>query len=377
MSPLPGPKPSSWRTRTRAIIHRHGSIALMLLAQLTSAILATIGRVLRTGHAADDSAMGTSEVTPPSLHVQISPPHKTNTAMYIDPPHHDAHHLPPLLARNLPLPPALPPLGPPATRPLLALRGIAGFTGIWGFYYSLRYLALAEASIINFLAPILAVLLLGLFPGAGLSIAQVLAGLISMGGVVCVLQPWSTPVAYTGREQALAIGAAFVGVAGGAVSYVAMARLGNSVHPILTVAYFSTFCVVLSGLSLILQWEALRLPTTALQWGLALVLGVLGFAMHVLLTASLTWEGDSKRPLNFVYTQIVFAMLADKLIWGVAPDGWKYLGAALIVCSAIFVASTKTSHQYALVASDAGEEEDDLELEINKERAEVAKDVEP
>ncbi|KAL1594614.1 hypothetical protein SLS60_010375 [Paraconiothyrium brasiliense] len=342
--------------RASDIMQRHGSIVLMLLAQLCSAILATIGRVLRTGHGADDSeAMGTSEIL---LFMMC-------TTMLLSWAH---TYLFKLDDR---------PLGPPSTRALLALRGIAGFCGIWGFYYSLRYLALAEATIINFLAPILAVLLLGLFPGAGLSIAQLLAGLISMGGVVCVLQPWSTPVSYSGKEQAMAIGAAFVGVAGGAVSYVAMARLGNRVHPILTVAYFSTFCVVLSGLSLVVQWQKLRLPTTTLQWFLAMILGILGFAMHWLMTASLTWEGDSKRPLNFVYTQIVFAMLGDRLIWGIAPDVWKYLGGALIICSAIFVASTRTSHQYALVRSDAGEEEDDLELEINKERAEVAKDVEP
>lgn len=269
------------------------------------------------------------------------------------------------------------PLGHPSARFLLTLRGIAGFFGIWGFYYSLRYLALAEASIINFLAPILAVLLLGLFPGAKLSLGQLLAGLVSMGGVICVLQPWSAPVSYSGREQLMAIGAAFVGVAGGAVSYVAMARLGEKVHPILTVAYFSTFCVVLSALLLVVQWQTLRLPTTALQWTLASILGLLGFAMHWLMTASLTWEGDSKRPLNFIYTQIVFAIFADKIVWDIAPDVWKYIGGALIICSALFVASTKATHQYALVQSDAEEEVDDLELELSKERAEVAKDIDP
>jgi hypothetical protein len=56
------------------MLHPHRSIILMLLAQLCSAILATIGRVLRTGHGEDDSdTMGTSEVrpfamSPPALH---------------------------------------------------------------------------------------------------------------------------------------------------------------------------------------------------------------------------------------------------------------------------------------------------------------------
>lgn len=269
------------------------------------------------------------------------------------------------------------PLGPPSTRSLLVLRGVAGFVGIWGFYYSLRYLALAEASIINFLAPILAVLILGLFPGARLSIAQLLAGLVSMSGVICVLQPWSAPVSHSGREQAMAVGAAFVGVLGGAISFVAIARLGDRVYPILSVAYFSTCCVVLSSLMLLVQWQKLRLPTTTIQCVLAVVLGILGFSMHWLLTVSLTWDGDSKRPLNFVYTQIIFAMIADRVIWDVSPNRWKYIGGALIISSAVFVASTKASHQYALVHSETGEEDYDLELDISKERAEVAKDIEP
>ena len=265
------------------------------------------------------------------------------------------------------------PFGPPSIRLLLILRGVAGFFGIWGFYYSLRYLALAEASIINFLAPILAVLMLGLFPGARLSIAQLLAGLISMGGVICVLQPWGSPISYSEKEQAVAVGAAFVGVLGGAVSFVAISRLGERVHPILTVAYFSTFCVLMSGVLLAFQWQKLQLPTTSLQWGLTIVLGILAFAMHWLLTASLTWDEDSKRPLNFVYTQILFAMIADKVIWGVSPNVWKYVGGALIISSAIFVASTKASYQYALV-NDTEEDGEcvDLELELSKNQTKVA-----
>ncbi|KAJ4295495.1 hypothetical protein N0V90_007508 [Kalmusia sp. IMI 367209] len=265
------------------------------------------------------------------------------------------------------------PLGRPDTRVLLIVRGVAGFIGIWGFYYSLRSLALAEATIVNFLAPILAVLLLGLFPGQRLSVAQLGAGLVSMGGVVCVLQPWSADAGIDLGAHAVAVVAAFVGVLGGAVSYVAMSRLGDRAHPILTVSYFSTFCVVLSAALLLVQWQKLRLPTTPLQWSLAMVLGVVGFAMHWLMTASLAWDGDAKRPLNFVYTQIVFAMLADRVIWGVAPDLWKWVGGALIICSAVFVASTKASHQYALVHGDAGDEEDDLELELSKEH-EVVKE---
>jgi len=267
------------------------------------------------------------------------------------------------------------PASPPNTRLLLSVRGTAGFFGIWGFYYSLRYLGLAEATMLNFMAPVLAVLVLGLFPGQRVSVAQLLAGLLSTAGVVCVLQPWRAGQVEDPAAHLKAVAAALVGVAGGAVSYVAMARLGDRAHPLLSVAYFATFCVVLSGVLLGLQAQKLRLPSTPVQWCLAGILGVLGFAMHWLMTASLTYDGDdAKRPLNFVYTQILFAMLTDKLVWDISPDGWKYVGGLLIICSAIFVASTQASHNYALVRSHV--DDDDIELERSEESDMAAKEME-
>ncbi|KAL5406248.1 hypothetical protein PMIN03_007901 [Paraphaeosphaeria minitans] len=365
MAPQIRPATHRITKRPSTLLHRHGSILLMLLAQFVSAILATIGRILRTGHGSDFSdGMGTSEIL---LAMMLT------TALLSWPTAYA------LRLRSLPL-------GPSSARPLLFTRGIAGAIGVWGFYYSLHSLTLSEASTINFLSPTAAALLLSLLPSsstpsAGISLAQLATGATSISGAVCVLQPWSTHPEVSHGHRALAIAAALVGVAGGAASYVAMARLRDSVHPLHTLACFATTTVVLSALLLLGRWQPLRLPSTPVQWALTLLLGVLGFAMHWLMTASLAQDGDAKRPLNLVYTQVVFAVVADRVVWGVGFDGWKYLGGALIVGSAVFVASTgaKRGHRYALVDGESAEDEDEVELEMEKERAEVAvaKDVEP
>lgn len=253
--------------------------------------------------------------------------------------------------------------GPTKLRPLLIVRGIAGFFGIWGFYVSLRYLALAEATLINFLAPVLAALLLGLLPGQQrCSVAQMLAALVAVLGLLCVLQPWNAHVTNTPKDHALAVGAALVGVVGGAVSFLTMSCLGGHVHPITTVAYFAPICTVLSGASLIIQQQSLGFPATAVQWLLVCILGILGFAMHWLMAASLM-TGDSKRALHIVYVQVVFAMVADKIVWRLDLGWWKYAGALLIVGSAIFVAATKEDRGYTLVG------EIDVEEKIENEDA--------
>ncbi|KAI4714052.1 hypothetical protein J4E89_001502 [Alternaria sp. Ai002NY15] len=239
--------------------------------------------------------------------------------------------------------------GPPKLRPLLVVRGVAGFFGIWGFYVSLRYLALAEATLINFLAPILAALLLGLLPGQQrCSVAQILAALIAVIGVLCVLQPWSAHITNTPREHALAIAAALIGVFGGAVSFLTMSSLGEQIHPMTTVAYFAPICTLLSGASLIIQQQGLNFPSTAVGWLFVCVLGILGFAMHWLLAASLM-TGDSKRALHIVNLQVVFAMIADKIVWRLEPGWWKFAGAGLIVGSVMFVAVVKEPQGYTLV----------------------------
>ncbi|KAI4705771.1 hypothetical protein J4E81_000656 [Alternaria sp. BMP 2799] len=251
--------------------------------------------------------------------------------------------------------------GPPKLRPLLVVRGVAGFFGIWGFYVSLRYLALAEATLINFLAPVLAALLLGLLPGQQrCSVAQVLAALVAVIGLLCVLQPWNAHVTNTSREHALAIGAALIGVLGGAVSFLTMSCLGEHVHPMTTVAYFAPICTLLSGASLIIQQQGLTFPSTAVGWLFVCVLGILGFAMHWLMAASLM-TGDSKKALHIVNLQVVFAMLADKIVWRLEPGWWKFAGAALIVGSVIFVAAVREPEGYTLVGE--VDEEEKIETE--------------
>ena len=68
-----------------------------------------------------------------------------------------------------------------------------------------------------------------------------------------------------------------------------------------------------------------------------LFLGVSGFVMQFLLTASLAHQ-KSNRVLNMVYTQMLFALALDKIIWNESPDLTSWIGSSLILGSAIWVA---------------------------------------
>lgn len=70
------------------------------------------------------------------------------------------------------------------------------------------------------------------------------------------------------------------------------------------------------------------------------MLGISGFFLQVLLTAGLRYE-KSSRATNMVYSQMLFALGADRVIWGTVPGGWSLGGSALILGAAVVVAVQK------------------------------------
>ena len=91
--------------------------------------------------------------------------------------------------------------------------------------------------------------------------------------------------------------------------------------------------------------------------------------MQVLLTAGLAHE-KSSRATNMVYTQILFALAFDKLIFNTTPGGWSIVGSSLVLGSALYIAvheentRKKTPNGEASVSEEVGlmssdEEEDD------------------
>lgn len=59
-----------------------------------------------------------------------------------------------------------------------------------------------------------------------------------------------------------------------------------------------------------------------------------------LLAAGLQYE-KSSRATNMVYTQMLFALAFDKLVWGTTPGTLSIIGSSLILGSAIYVAMHK------------------------------------
>lgn len=268
---------------------------------------------------------------------------------------------------------------PFGTRPvlhLLIVRAMCGFMGVYGLYYSVQYLDLSEATVITFLAPIMTCYACSLLiPGETFNRRQQLAAVLSLVGVVLIARPfsklnWGSGSDGNGEEGSpdntdsyhhiLATIVAFVGVIGAAGAYTSIRMIGRRAHPLVSVTYFSSVTTIISLLAMaVLPSVPFRLPHTPTEWSLLAGLGVCGFLLQFLLTAGLSYvppasvvsgkrgrgrgssSGSGARATSMVYTQMLFALFYDKVVWGSTLSPVSWAGSVLILACAVYVATMK------------------------------------
>ena len=314
------------------------------------------------------------------------------------------------------------PLGPPGkVRLLLIARGLFGFLGVFGLYFSLLYLPISEATILTFLAPIGSCYAFSLLlPDETFSKQQQIAGFVSLFGVVFIARPVSlfsggyegpmpnpeislssnatTPATEidgvlqpTSAQHLKAVGIAMIGVVGAIGAMTSIRSIGTRAHALLSVNYFSAWCTFVSLMALLVVPSVeFRLPGNIMEWGLLSLLGCCGFIMQLLLTQGMAYgtagnsekqtsrttndvemqvgsadpqasvllarsdvasglhnkthstkpiKGSGAKATSMLYTQMLFALIADKIVFDVTPDPWSWAGSGLILFGAIWVAA--------------------------------------
>lgn len=314
------------------------------------------------------------------------------------------------------------PLGPPGiVRLLLVTRGLFGFLGVFGLYFSLLYLPISEATILTFLAPIGSCYAFSLLiPGETFSKQQQIAGFVSLVGVIFIARPVSLfsggtgaspldpdmslpgnstiavpeidgPPQPTSSQHLQAVGIAMVGVVGAIGAMTSIRSIGTRAHALLSVNYFSAWCTFVSLIALVFVPSVkFRLPENLVEWGLLSILGFCGFIMQLLLTKGMAYGGPSSsaketsaanhdlemqtrtvdpqasasvsrnslaaahrdkgyeaksikgsgaKATSMLYTQMLFALIADKIVFDVTPGAWSWVGSGLILFGAIWVAA--------------------------------------
>ncbi|EPS96323.1 hypothetical protein FOMPIDRAFT_1151005 [Fomitopsis schrenkii] len=290
-------------------------------------------------------------------------------------------------------------LGPKGIRWLLVLRGVCGqvvFTGLSGSYFSLQYLSVSDATVLQFLAPMCTGIVGALVLKEHFTRSQAFASLFSLVGVVLIARPSflfghassrpdmaiDPPVVLDGRsdyaevtpaQRLSAVGFAMFGVVGATGAYTTLRAIGKRAHALHSVVAFSMQCVIVSSISMLVLRTPAVLPNRIEWLGMLLAIGCCGFFAQMLLTLGLQRE-TAGRGTMAIYVQIIFATFNDIVFFHSTPNLLSAIGTLIIISSAIYVAISKTDpglhkRQQSLISSpaDLGLEEGLLETQDDSE----------
>ncbi|KAG6856001.1 hypothetical protein H0H87_008545 [Tephrocybe sp. NHM501043] len=256
-------------------------------------------------------------------------------------------------------------IGPKGIRLMLVFRGFSGFFGLFGIYYSLQYLSLSDSTALSFLSPICVGIAGAILLGEKYSIAQGLASVCALVGAILIARPsflfdstgapakfvvnevlisFADPSKATPEQRLFAVGAALLGVLGATGAYISIAAMGKKIHPMHAMVSFSLQSVLVASiafgavpLTMLVTETPLVIPTDLRWLGLLILIGVFGFVAQALLTSGLLRESAGKGSIA-IYTQIVFAIILERIFFKAQPSALSIAGTIIIVSSALYVA---------------------------------------
>lgn len=230
-----------------------------------------------------------------------------------------------------------PGLGVLRQSPLAWLHGVGGLFGYHFLYFAaLKWAPPAEAGLINYLWPLLIVLLSALLPGGGLKRVHVIGALLGFAGTVVLLLGKG---GFGGIEARYAPGylAAFA-CAFIWSSYSVASRYFARV-PTHAVAGFCLATAALAGLCH-LAWEETLWPAGAGEWAAVALLGLgpVGLAFYA-------WDIGMKRgDVRFLGVASYAAPVLSTLLLvatGFAAPTWSLAAACLLIVGGAFVATRR------------------------------------
>jgi drug/metabolite transporter (DMT)-like permease len=206
---------------------------------------------------------------------------------------------------------------------LQVVRGLALSLSALLFIVSVSVLPVAEATALNFVAPIFIMLLAIVFLGETVGLSRWIAAVVGLFGVVVIVQPGTdafTPAVIFPLSAALVwAGAAIV-----------TRRMSS--EPTQTTLLYSAF-IGLAFLSLLVpfQWQTPSLR----ELGIAAVVGVFATIANWMLVVAY-----SKAPASllapFHYVQLIWASGLGFLAFGAVPTFWTMVGATVIAAGGLY-----------------------------------------
>jgi drug/metabolite transporter (DMT)-like permease len=217
-------------------------------------------------------------------------------------------------------------------KPLLLLRGLAGFGALFCFFFAVTRLPLADVTVIHFTNPVFTAILAAVFLKEPMGRREILGLALCVGGVMFVAQP-ALLFGAGARSLDVTVVLAALGAASlSAVAYTTVRKLRETDDPLVIVFYFP---LVATPASVPFMVGKAVWPTPV-QWLLLVAVGIVTQAGQIFLTKGLHRE-RAGRAMSMSYVQVIFAAAWGWLFFREIPNSLSVFGAALILCGMLVV----------------------------------------
>ncbi|HUS53347.1 MAG TPA: DMT family transporter [Thermohalobaculum sp.] len=209
---------------------------------------------------------------------------------------------------------------------LQVLRGMLAVFSATTFIFALRYVPLADAVAVSFVAPFIVTIMGALFLGEKVGLHRWSAVTIGFIGTLIVIRP-GLGVVHPAVFLVMVAATAF------ALRQILSRVLAASDRTATTVAYTSIASVLLLSAPLPYFWKA---PETGLE--LALLVGMAACAALgelLVIRALEVAQAVILAPVH--YSMIIWGTFYGWLVFDQLPDGWTWLGAAIIVATGLYI----------------------------------------
>ncbi len=208
-----------------------------------------------------------------------------------------------------------------------AARAGMGMTGMFSNFAAVMLLPLAEATTLNFAAPLFAVIIASLVLRHHVGPWRWMAVAFGFGGILLITQPGHAHIPMLGAIAGLV--SAFLNAT---ISF-QIRDLGRTEEPVSVVFYFALFGTALMTLFM----PFFMTPHDKWQWFLLIMVGATGTIGQLFMTAALRL-GQVTSVIVMDYSQIIWATLFGWLIWDMLPASSTWIGMPLVIAAGLVIA---------------------------------------
>jgi drug/metabolite transporter (DMT)-like permease len=206
------------------------------------------------------------------------------------------------------------------------VRGLLLFFSSFLYFHGLVYLPLATAASISLTSPLVVTALSARFLGEPVGPRRWIAVCIGFVGALIVVRPGHADFEW---HSLLIVASTLCS----AFYQLFSRRYGQAERPDASATMATIVGSIAAAPLLPFEWVT---PSFGWDWGLFVAIGVMAGVGHYFLTIAYS-QAPAAVIAPFNYVQLIGAAILGYLVFGSIPDFWTWVGAAVIVCSGLYL----------------------------------------